>query len=168
MYYLKASEYQARKATDFIVVHCSAWNPITKQQFTGVEDIRAFHVKERGWKDIGYHYVIRRNGAWEMGRPWFSVGAHAEGHNHNSIAICLVGGVDEEGKPADNFTPEQMTSLQRAIYLLKRDHYPTAEVLGHTDFEGVTKACPCFDVKTWWKKSEKLVQKEIRNDRCAE
>jgi len=150
MAYLKESEYQRRKATNFLVVHCSAWNPETRTQFTGVEDIREYHIKKNGWKDIGYHYVIRRDGTRELGRPTWAVGAHVEGENWQSLGICLVGGVDDAGQPANNFTPEQMTTLEHALVVLYQQYYGRAKVVGHHDFDGVKKACPSFDAKGWW------------------
>lgn len=75
-------------------------------------------------------------------------GAHARGFNHLSIAICLVGGIDDKGKPEANFTPEQMRELRTLLdELLAR--YPNAKVLGHRDLPNVNKACPSFDVRAW-------------------
>jgi N-acetyl-anhydromuramyl-L-alanine amidase AmpD len=115
----------------------------------GVETIRLWHVKERGWSDIGYHYVIRRDGTVEHGRDVLEVGAHVQGFNHNSIGICLVGGVDAAGHSEHNFTSQQMDSLFSLVSVLQ-NRWPTAVVQGHRDFPDVTKDCPCFDVKLWW------------------
>jgi len=164
MAFLKDTEYLRRKATNFIVVHCSATKP---SQDIGVKHIREWHIKERKWADIGYHYVIRRNGAIEMGRPTWATGAHVENHNWQSVGICLVGGVNEAGDPENNFTAEQMMALKHALRLLKRDSYRRAQVCGHHDFEGVQKACPCFDVKVWWAPLDKQVQKEIDSARVS-
>lgn len=129
-----------------LVVHCAA-TPATMD--IGAADIRDWH-KARGWSDIGYHVVIRRKGSIEYGRPFDTMGAHVKGHNKTSIGICLVGGVDKQGNAEDNFTDEQYKSLERvlsALHLL----FPDASVLGHKDFAGVTKECPCFDIKGWCK-----------------
>jgi N-acetylmuramoyl-L-alanine amidase len=89
-----------RKKTDLLVVHCAA----TKASMDiGAKEIRRWH-KDRGWDDIGYHYVIRRNGDVEIGRPENAVGAHVAGKNSTSVGICLVGGIDDAGKPKANFT----------------------------------------------------------------
>ena len=131
-----------RKRTDYIVIHCSATPPTMD---IGAETIRGWH-RARGWGDIGYHYVLRRNGVAEAGRPFDEVGAHAQGHNHNSVAICYVGGVDAQGNPEDNRTDNQKDGL-RALVAMCRMLYPDAEVLGHRDLPGVAKACPSFDAK---------------------
>jgi N-acetyl-anhydromuramyl-L-alanine amidase AmpD len=128
-----------------IVVHCSATHPL---QDIGAEDIEQWH-KKRGWRTIGYHAVIRRDGAMEDGRPIEDKGAHVKGHNANSIGICVVGGVNQGGQPDFNFTRDQMFTLEALIDSYK-DEFPHATVCGHRDFEGVDKACPCFDVGAWY------------------
>ena len=132
-----------------IIIHCSATRPSTD---IGADEIRKWHTdrppKGNGWGDIGYHGVIRRNGELESGRPMSVPGAHVSGRNADSIGICLVGGVAEDGRtPENNFTPEQWAGLERVIKdLVKR--YPGATVHGHNEF--AAKACPSFDVKQWW------------------
>lgn len=134
------------KAVEFLVVHCAATKA---DQDIGATDIKKWHL-QRGWIDIGYHYVIRRNGAIEKGRPDARPGAHARGYNHLSLGICLVGGVAADGKtPENNFTSDQMHALLRLLQDLKSQH-PDAEILGHRDFPNVRKACPSFDVRSWW------------------
>jgi len=105
-------------------------------------------MRANGWRDIGYHYVIRRGGQVEDGRPVEQAGAHVSGHNRNSIGICLVGGINDRGLAEDNFRPEQKTSLRKVLINLSK-HFPGAQVLGHRDFPGVKKDCPCFDVRSW-------------------
>lgn len=149
-----------RKATKHIVLHCSATRA---NQDVGAKEIRAWH-RARGWSDIGYHYVIRRNGTVERGRqPDNSIGAHVEGHNSNTLGICLVGGLNNRtGAPEDNFTPAQHQALADLIKrLLPR--FPGATILGHRDLspdrdgDGVVephewlKACPCFNARDWAK-----------------
>lgn len=133
-----------RARTDAIVIHCTASTP---KMNIGAHEIDQWHRK-RGWVKIGYHFVIRRDGTVEIGRNVDEVGSHAAGHNSTSVAICLVGGLDLQLKPANNFTPEQWASLARLVHNLKAE-YPDAEVLGHRDLPGVRKECPCFDVKSW-------------------
>lgn len=147
-------------AVRFIVVHCSATPP---EANIGVDDIRKWH-KAQGWADVGYHYVIRRDGTVEHGRNVSFQGAHVEGHNHESIGVCLVGGVrrdpDADGKddadgprwdlnPDANFTAAQYSSLESLLFVLL-PHYQGSLVCGHRDFPGVAKACPSFDVQAWW------------------
>jgi N-acetyl-anhydromuramyl-L-alanine amidase AmpD len=137
------AQFKKRSQTDFIVVHCAA----TKASMDiGVREIRQWHV-QKGWLDVGYHFVIRRNGTVEDGRPHDVVGAHVEGFNSRSIGICLAGGIDAKGNPENNFTPEQFNSLKLMLIAQMRT-YPHATVVGHNDlFKG--KACPSFKVSTW-------------------
>lgn len=127
---------------DYGVMHCSGTPPSFD---CTAKDVDNWH-KQRGWKGIGYHYFIRRNGKVEKGRPEEEVGAHVYGNNSNSIGICYAGGVDEEGNPEDNRTIAQQVAIYKLlIYLVRK--YPKIEILGHRDFPGVTKACPSYDVK---------------------
>lgn len=129
-----------------IVVHCSATKP---SQNVNAATIKDWHVNGNGWSDIGYHHVIRRDGAIEMGRPESVTGAHAKGANTGSIGICLIGGIDDDGKPDANFTYVQYESL-RTLLQSKMKQYGELAVIGHRDVKGVTKACPCFNVNEWW------------------
>ncbi len=129
------------------MVHCSATR---SSQDIGAAEIRKWH-RNRGWFDIGYHFVIRRDGTVEAGRSIDRPGAHARGFNHISLGVCLVGGVAGDGKTAENnFTEAQFSSLKSLLRGLKAS-YPDAEVLGHRDLPHVYKACPSFDVREWWK-----------------
>jgi N-acetylmuramoyl-L-alanine amidase len=132
---------------DYIAIHCSATPP---SMDVGVEEIRQWHLA-RGWADVGYHFVVRRNGTIEKGRPVTVAGAHVEGYNLNSLGICLVGGVDETDRthPMNNFTSWQMDALFSLVSILQHQH-PDAVVQGHRDFPGVHKSCPCFDARLWW------------------
>tara|TARA_B100001250_G_scaffold412858_1_gene445224 strand:+ start:2027 stop:2467 length:441 start_codon:yes stop_codon:yes gene_type:complete len=131
----------------YIVVHCAATKP---KMDIGIEKIREWHL-ERGFLDVGYHFVIRRSGEVEYGRDITKPGAHARGFNRSSVGVCLVGGVDNFNKPANNFTDEQFESLKKVVEALK-ESFPNAEVLGHRDLPDVKKACPSFDVKPWYDK----------------
>jgi N-acetylmuramoyl-L-alanine amidase len=124
-----------------IIIHCSA-TPEGKD-FT-VADITRWH-KERGFSDIGYHYVIYRDGSVHNGRDVSRTGAHCEGYNANSIGICYVGGVAIDGKTAkDTRTPAQRTALIKMVNKLKLQ-FQGATVHGHNEFSN--KACPSFNVK---------------------
>ena len=134
-----------RNRTDFIVLHCSATKPSAD---IGAAEIRQWH-KDKGWSDIGYHDVIRRNGTRERGRDINEIGAHVAGYNSRSVGICLVGGVSDKGHSENNFTKAQMDTLQKIVFEYKK-MWPNAVVQGHRDFPGVAKDCPCFNVKEWW------------------
>lgn len=139
-----------RPRTNYIVVHCAATPPTLD---IGVAEIRKWHTdpppEGRGWSDIGYHFVIRRNGNIETGRPHATQGAHVAGYNAESVGICLVGGVDATHKPSPNYTEAQWIALRALVHAMTIE-YPNAEVLGHRDFPNVAKACPSFAVKPWW------------------
>lgn len=134
------------ESVKYIVVHCSATSP---DMNIGRDEITHWH-KQKGWVDIGYHFVIRRDGTIEKGRSLDTPGAHVEGFNLKSLGICLIGGINDEGKAEDNFTAIQKTMLRSKLNELKAGAYKHAEVLGHRDFPGVKKDCPSFNVKEWW------------------
>jgi len=127
---------------EYIIIHCSATPP---SMDIGAPEIDQWH-RQRGWRGIGYHYVIRRDGTRESGRPETRAGAHAHGYNTKSLGICMVGGIDEDGNPENNFTEDQWGALFQLIYELL-DRYPTAKIIGHNEVSN--KACPSFDVQTW-------------------
>ncbi len=138
---------------DKIIIHCSATKP---KQDIGVNEIRRWH-KDRGWSDIGYHYVIRKDGTTEDGRPNQRSGAHAKGHNKHSIGICLVGGLDADGNPSPKYSKEQRRALRKLVDFLQQTYcVPSSGVLGHRQLPNVAKSCPCFNV-TRWKKTGKMV-----------
>ena len=144
---------------NLIVVHCAA-TPEGKD-FT-VQDIDRWH-KDRGWKGIGYHWVIYRDGSIHAGRPESEIGAHVEGYNAHSIGICYIGGCaatkNAKGKypSKDTRTPEQKAAMRQLVDKLLQK-YPGSRVCGHRDLYGDTnhdgkitqsdwlKSCPCFDV----------------------
>lgn len=130
---------------DKIIVHCSATQE--GKDFT-VKDIDRWH-RERGFDEIGYHYVIYRDGSVHEGRDVNKVGAHCTGHNVGSIGVCYVGGLAKDGKTAkDTRTDKQ----KAALWTLLRELvclYPEAEIYGHRDF--ARKACPCFDARGEYK-----------------
>lgn len=130
---------------DLIVIHCSATGP---DMNIGAEQIDGWH-KQKGWRGCGYHFVIRRDGSVEKGRDVRQMGAHARGFNTSSIAICYAGGVDNNGKPEDNRTEKQKQSMRQLVDTLKMV-FSDAEVVGHRELPGVSKACPSFDVQEWY------------------
>lgn len=125
-----------------IIVHCTA---TPEGRHVTVADIRRWH-KQRGFNDIGYHWVVDLEGKVWPGRAERLMGAHAVGANRHSIGVVYVGGVDARQKPKDTRTPEQKTALRHILIALKA-RYPGAEILGHRDVPGVRKACPSFDAR---------------------
>lgn len=122
-----------------LIVHCSA-TPEGKD-FT-VAHIKQWHL-QRGFSDIGYHYVIYRDGSIHVGRNESVSGAHCTGHNTISIGICYIGGLATDGKtPKDTRTLAQKTSLLKLLRELKAK-YPKAKIYPHYKF--AAKACPSFD-----------------------
>ena len=123
-----------------IIIHCSA---TPEGRDCSVADIRRWH-QQRGFKDIGYHFVVYRDGSIHQGRRIEQVGAHCLCHNAHSIGVCYIGGLAPDGKtPKDTRTPQQKTALSR---LLRRLHslFPQATLHGHREF--AHKACPSFNV----------------------
>lgn len=142
---------KSKRRIDEIIVHCTATPEGVDKT---VAQIRAGHVAPvskggRGWSDIGYHYVVYRDGSVHEGRDVNVSGAHCTGHNSHSIGVVYVGGVENRPgvpyaqlKPKDTRTEEQHAALKALLKNL-RVLYPTAKIHGHRDF--ANKACPSFD-----------------------
>ena len=122
-----------------LVIHCSAVRP---DQTSSAAQIDTWH-RRQGWHlGIGYHYVVRRDGQIEPGRPEWMVGAHCKNHNAHSIGICYEGGLNARGQPADTRTLEQKLAMVQLLEVLHR-RYPKALIVGHHDLNP-HKACPCI------------------------
>lgn len=135
-----------------IIVHCAAthptwWDSKTVEQKR--DEIRRWHVEDNKWGDIGYHWVIDRDGSRAPGRDEATIGAHCKGHNAQTIGICLMGGhgSNEDDEFADNFTREQDSALRRLIAEIKERHPTIKKVTGHNEY--AAKACPGFRVARW-------------------
>lgn len=152
---------------DHIIIHCSATK--ATQDITAT-DIDRWH-RERGWWGCGYHVVIPRDGriqTYENGdrcRPLDRAGAHVgdcgPGWNSRALAVCMVGGINDKGKPENNFTEPQWKALGEVVLTLL-ERFPAIKTIGgHRDLirktKAPAKACPSFDVKTWWK--EEMAEK---------
>ena len=147
-------KYSNSRAMHTIVVHCSATKE--NKDYTSA-DIKKWHL-ERGFNDIGYHFIIRLDGTIEIGRQLDKIGAHVSGNNTGTIGICYIGGLNSNGKSKDTTTDKQKESLKNLINLL-RGLTNAKKVLGHRDYSkdlnnnGIVepsefmKDCPCFDVK---------------------
>ena len=121
-----------------LIVHCSA-TPAGRD--VTAADIRRWHKEERGFADIGYHFVVRLDGKVECGRPMADIGAHCRGHNSRSVGVCYVGGISSHGRPADTRTRVQREALSGLLTALRR-RFPGAVIRGHRDF---APKAPCFD-----------------------
>jgi N-acetylmuramoyl-L-alanine amidase len=136
-----------------IIVHCSAtradWMAGAKTS-AKVAEIRRWHTRDRGWKDIGYHVLIDRDGTVAKGRPIEQVGAHVQGKNTGTIGVCLMGGhgSSEKDKFADHFTPQQEAALRKVLADLMRQYPTITKVSGHNQY--AAKACPGFNVPSWY------------------
>ena len=124
-----------------IVVHCSA-SPDAMD--IGFKEINSWHL-EKGWKGpsgigCGYHFIVRRNGAVEVGRMVDEKGAHVQGQNHDSVGVCLVG--------THEFLESQIKSLRRVVASLL-EQFPGSKVFGHREFASAKaqhKTCPNLSV----------------------
>ena len=134
----RSSLKKSTRKINEIIVHCTA----TKAgvDYT-LEDVRKWHLA-RGFSDIGYHYLIYRDGSVHNGRDVNIAGAHCTNHNSRSIGVCYVGGLDKNGNPKDTRTNEQKESLVKLLTELKQI-YPSAKIHSHKDF--ANKACPSFN-----------------------
>jgi N-acetylmuramoyl-L-alanine amidase len=129
----------------YIVVHCTATPPETT-----IESIKNYWKQNLGWRNPGYHYIIKRNGDIVNLFPEDKVSNGVKGYNKNSVHISYIGGVDKNNTAVDNRTPAQVHAMFNKLVELS-EKYPNATILGHRDFPGVTKMCPSFDVKEWLK-----------------
>lgn len=148
----------ARHPVRGIVIHCTAtpanWRPGDTPQ-ARLAAIRDMHTapppRGRGWRDIGYHWLIDRDGTILRGRPETQIGAHVAGHNSGTLGISLFGGIDS--RPDDpfeaNFTGAQATALEDLIEHI-RSRTRIDWIRGHHDFDR-GKACPGFRVAPWLK-----------------
>lgn len=123
-----------------IIVHCTA---TPSGRHVTVEQVTQWH-KARGFRTIGYHYLVYLDGSVHHGRPLEEVGAHCTGQNARSIGVCYVGGIDRDSlRPADTRTDAQRMALRQLVADLQR-RFPGASLHGHREF--APKACPCFDI----------------------
>ncbi|MDE6317201.1 MAG: N-acetylmuramoyl-L-alanine amidase [Muribaculaceae bacterium] len=121
-----------------IILHCTA---TPEGRDFSVAQIKEWHLA-RGFSDIGYHYVIYRDGSVNIGRPEAVAGAHCTGQNSCSIGIAYVGGCAADGKtPKDTRTSEQKSALHKLVAELQKK-YPGASI--HCHYEFANKACPSF------------------------
>lgn len=150
---------RARYPVHEAVIHCSATRPnwMAAQRFADkVAEIRRWHVQERGWRAIGYHWLIDRDGKVAAGRAETEVGAGVAGHNRGVIHICLLGGHGSSADDwfSDNFTPEQNVALRLLLSQIGQ-RTDLRRITGHNDH--ANKACPGFRVETWLRSAPPVV-----------
>ena len=157
---------KSKRRIKYIVVHCTGSR---EGQDVTVDELRKLH-KDKGWSDIGYHYVIYRDGTIVPGRDVDIAGAHVAGFNSNSIGVVYIGGLENKPhvpytmlKAKDTRTEEQKASLLSLLMDL-RQLYPDACICGHRDMSpdknhnGIVepaewvKQCPCFDAKAEYRR----------------
>lgn len=141
----------------YIVVHCTATPPETT-----IDSIKNYWKNELGWKNPGYHYIIKRNGEIVKILSEDQIANGVAGFNTAAVHISYIGGLDKHGKSADNRTEAQKHALFYKLVALS-EKYPNATIVGHRDLspdkngDGVieqrewVKNCPGFDVRQWLK-----------------
>jgi len=134
-----------KRHIDKIILHCS---DTYEDMDIGVKEIRKWHTDPKplgyGWSDCGYHFIIRRDGKIETGRPLDLIGSHCYGQNTGSIGICWVGGLNDKDNPVDNRTDAQKKALAALVINIQQEH-PQSMLYGHNDFS--SKSCPNFDAQ---------------------
>lgn len=147
---------------DEIILHCSA---TAEGKDYRAKDIDKWH-KDKGWKGIGYNFVVDLDGTVEKGRNIEEVPAHCTGHNTHSIGVCYIGGVAKDGKTAkDTRTEAQKDALLDLIYLLL-EHYQLSINNVHCHYEYAAKACPSFKLEGFkedFKKAFTIDKKKVNN-----
>lgn len=124
-----------------LVIHCSA-----TPQNTTIESIKNYWKNVRGWRNPGYHFIVKADGEVVQLLSISNVSNGVEGRNSTLINICYLGGVDANKVPVDNRTPAQKASILSLLKQMKLQ-FPAAIIQGHRDFPGVAKACPSFNAK---------------------
>lgn len=143
------------RTIDHIIIHCSA---TCEGSSLSVEELEKTH-RRRGFRGIGYHYYIRRDGTVVNTRPLEVVGAHCKENNAHSVGICYEGGLDARGNPKDTRTPEQRSAMHLLVAQLLKRFKNNICICGHRDLspdlngdgliepEEWVKECPCFEVR---------------------
>lgn len=122
-----------RGATDMIVIHHTGCNDID----ASAAQIHGWH-KNQGWAGIGYHYVVRKDGTIERGRPEWAIGSHAYGENSHTIGIHLSGDFEAAIPTTDQIEKCAMLIAdicERYGIPIDRDH-----VVGHGEL--MATSCP--------------------------
>jgi len=134
------SKVNPMRGIDRITVHHEGWKPVyfSDRQSTAerIELIRTVHTRDRGWGDIGYHYVIDRSGAVWEGRPLAYQGAHVRNNNEHNLGILVLGNFDKQ-RPSE----AQLEGLIKTLRACQSEHrVGTSRVFTHQEI--VSTACP--------------------------
>ena len=129
-----------KRKVKYIVLHCTATNPDAT-----VESIKRYWKENLGWKNVGYHILIDKNGLPNYLADFNSITNGVKGYNHESIHISYIGGIDEKGKPKDTRTMPQKATILDCIREVLEWYGEKLIIQGHRDFPNVNKACPSFD-----------------------
>lgn len=137
---LQAEFRNIKREVTELVVH---WTETPTNKNIGSEELNDLHVAF-GLDGLGYHYVIRRDGTLQRGRPVNIVGQHAPTNNHDqrSIGIVFVGGINApSGTPnldsfisAQSLTRSQLNTFDhicRAFYAV----FPGGQIIGHSEID---------------------------------
>lgn len=133
---------KALQSVEYLVIHHSASNP----RLTTVGTIREWHVKDRGWDDIGYHWVVTDDGHIWTGRDLTKQGAHAPKVNSCSWGVCVVGDNTKQGWEWNHDQEDALLELIDAVRVI----VPGIKIIGHRD-TGQATECPGLDVAEWFK-----------------
>ena len=116
---------KTREVTKYICVRDTLTKPEQAKTMT-VFDVDTEHCR-RGKLGVGYHFLILQDGTIVQCRALKTIGAHSRKFDQISVAIGLVGGLDEKGDRLNTRTPEQLLALEWAIDSMRKE-YPDAEV----------------------------------------
>lgn len=128
------------RKVNLIALHCS---DSPRPEHDSISVIRSWHL-EKGWRDVGYHFFIRKDGVVEKGRDENEIGSHIYGHNRFSIGVCLSGRTF-----VDFHSPQFIAARELVLQLIDKYKLTKADVKLHRDFDP-KKSCPNFSLKDFW------------------
>lgn len=136
--------YRPRKATNAIVLHDSHTPP----SVISGEDHLTIQGRIKGLLSVGYHFIIDRDGQVQECRPHATMGSHCPGRNHDTIGVCLMGGLSDAGDQEDNILAQQLVALRTLVMGIRGLYGGSVPILGHGEVQNPhDRACPCVDMK---------------------
>lgn len=139
------------KKQELLVIHCTATPEARK---VSRADIEQWHLKERGWRKVGYSDMIHLDGKLENLIDWnqddivdaWEISNGARGYNAIAKHVVYVGGLAANRKPKDTRTVAQKQTLLTYVkFCILRN--PKIKVCGHNQLS--SKSCPSFNVAQW-------------------